>query len=75
MMEESQEPKTTNSQFPFIKLIAGKPTRDNKERRYGWEIKLLTKENPSESDIKEIKKLNDKMIKDFGHESDKGSGE
>jgi len=71
MMAEESETSPTNPYKPFIKLIAGKPTtKTGNKRKYGWEIKFTQDENLNTENIKEIKKLNDKMIKDFGEEGE-----
>ena len=65
--KSESEGKTTNPYKPFIKLIAGKPTtKTGNKRKYSWEIKFATDENLTEKDIEEIKKLNNKMIENFG---------
>ena len=68
-MEET-ETQSTNPYKPFIKLVAGKPTKNKEKRKFGWEIKVVNNDNPSNDDIKELVKLNKKMIKEFGHETD-----
>ena len=66
-MEEETETAPVNPYKPFIKLIAGKPTtKTGNKRKYGWEIKFSQTENPTLEDIEELKKINDKMIEDFG---------
>ncbi len=66
-MEDTETPTPTNLYKPYIKLMAGKPTtKTGNKRKHGWEIKLSSEGNPTNKDIQEIKKLNLKMIEDFG---------
>jgi len=69
-MEEDKTP--TKILFkPYIKLIAGKPTtKTGNKRKYGWEIKFSSDDNPTKENIEEIKKLNDSMIEEFGEKNE-----
>ena len=66
-MEDTETPTTTNPYKPYIKLLAGKPiTKTGNKRKYGWEIKIMNDDNLSDEDIKELARLNKKMIEKFG---------
>ena len=66
-MTDEKETSQVNPYKPFIKIIAGKPTtKTGNKRKYGWEIKFMKDENLNAEDIKEIKKINNKLIEDYG---------
>ena len=72
MAEGDEETKATNPYKPFIKLVAGKPTKTQGKRKFGWEIKFVNNDNPSDEDINELVRLNEKMVEKFGEENEEG---
>lgn len=69
----AEEP-STNPYPPFIKLVAGKPTKSKDKRKYGWEIKFTQKDN-LKGVVAEIKKINAEMLLGFGTKDEKAEGE
>ncbi|GEM_PF-6135042 len=70
-MEEEGILKTIHA--PSIKLIAGKPTKKNEDRKYGWEIRIAKGDN-LKGVVKELKAIDDEMKINFG-QADEQRGE
>ena len=65
MEEETETPIQSSTYKPFIKLSAGRPTTTG-IRKYGWDIKIESIENPTSKEIELLEKLNKEMKKKFG---------